>query len=167
MTPSADRRTFLLGASACVLAASTGSALAFDDHTTHEVQMLNVNPDNPRQRMVFLPRVLRVKPGDTVKFLSSNPGHNTETTKGMVPAGAEGWKSKANQEFEVTLTQPGVYGYNCAPHQAAGMVGLIVVEGEGMLDNLEEAKKARQVGLAKKVWMEIWKEAEEMGALTA
>ncbi|NRA29495.1 MAG: pseudoazurin [Parvularculaceae bacterium] len=165
MTLSADRRTFLLGASACVVTASTGVAFAQEGGTTHEVKMLNVNPDNPRQRMVFSPRILRVKPGDSVKFLSSMPGHNSQSSKGMIPAGAEGWKSKANQEFTVTLTQPGVYGYNCAPHQAAGMVGLIVVEGEGMLDNLEEAKKAKQIGLAKKVWGEIWKEAEEMGVL--
>ena len=29
--------------------------------------------------------------------------------------------------FEVTLTVPGVYDYYCMPHEAAGMVGRIVV----------------------------------------
>jgi hypothetical protein len=30
--------------------------------------------------------------------------------------------------FDVTLTVPGVYDYFCLPHEAAGMVGRIVVE---------------------------------------
>ena len=29
--------------------------------------------------------------------------------------------------FDVTLTAPGVYDYFCTPHEAAGMVGRIVV----------------------------------------
>ena len=33
--------------------------------------------------------------------------------------------------FEVTLTIPGVYDYFCMPHEAAGMVGRIVVGRPG------------------------------------
>ncbi|MEM9170317.1 MAG: pseudoazurin [Pseudomonadota bacterium] len=133
--------------------------------TTHEVKMLNAHPDNPRQRMVYVPRVLSVKPGDTITFISSDPGHNTQSTNGMIPDGAESWKSKAGQDFSVTLTEPGIYGYNCQPHVAAGMVGLIVVEGEGKTANLEAAKSVNQIGLAKRVWGEIWGEAEAQGIL--
>ncbi|MEM9170927.1 MAG: plastocyanin/azurin family copper-binding protein, partial [Pseudomonadota bacterium] len=117
-----NRRTGIAAALAVLGAALIGGAHA-EEPTVHEVKMLNVNPDNKRERMVFVPKLLTVQPGDTVKFLPSDPGHNTQTTKGMVPAGAEGWKSKAGQEFSVTLTEPGLYGFNCAPHVAAGMVG--------------------------------------------
>ncbi|MEM6537979.1 MAG: pseudoazurin [Pseudomonadota bacterium] len=148
-------------------AAEAVNAVASSVPTVHEVQMLNVNPDNPRERMVYVPRVLKVNPGDTIKFISNDPGHNTQSTKGMIPAGAEGWKSLAGKDFEVTLTQPGVYGYNCAPHVAAGMVGLIVVAGDGQAANLEEAKATRQVGLAQKVWQAIWAEADEKGLFSS
>jgi hypothetical protein len=44
-----------------------------------------------------------------------------------------------------------------------GMVGLIVVEGPGKLDNLEAAKSVKHRGKAKKVWAKIWKKAETDG----
>ena len=44
-----------------------------------------------------------------------------------------------------------------------GMIGLIVVEGDGMLDNLEEAKSAKHRGKAKKAWKALWDEADAQG----
>lgn len=48
-----------------------------------------------------------------------------------IPERAEPWDSgflvNPGSHFEVTLTVPGVYDYFCAPHEAAGMVGRIVV----------------------------------------
>ncbi|MEM9128696.1 MAG: pseudoazurin [Pseudomonadota bacterium] len=158
MVRTNSRRGFILGA---VISALLGFASA-QEPTVHEVKMLNINPDNPRERMVFVPKVLKIQPGDSVKFISTDFGHNTQTSDGMIPAGTEGWKSKAGEDFTVTLTEPGLYGYNCQPHVAAGMVGLIIVEGEGMLQNLEEAKAVRQVGLARRVWDDIWTEVESM-----
>lgn len=146
-------------------AAGTAQDAVAGAGTVHEVKMLNAHPDNRAQTMVFVPNILKIAPGDTVKFLPSDPGHNTQSTKGMIPAGTEGWKSKAGEEFEVTLTEPGVYGYNCLPHNAAGMVGLIIVEGEGMAANLDDAKSARQIGLAKRRWSEIWTEVESQDLL--
>jgi len=145
---------------------ATDDVAATGDGTVHEIEMLNSDPDNPKQKMVYRPRILSVAPGDTVRFVPTNPGHNSASTKGMLPAGVEGWKSGINKEFEITLTTPGIYGYNCTPHKASGMVGLIVVKGEGMLDNLADAKKARQIGKAKNVWKDIWAEAEASGLLT-
>lgn len=49
-----------------------------------------------------------------------------------IPPGADPWDSgyliNPGDSFEITLTEPGVYDYYCAPHEAAGMVGRIVVE---------------------------------------
>ena len=136
------------------------------DGETIEIQMLNVHPDDPRQRMVFYPRVIEVDVGDTVTFVPTEPGHQSSSTRGMIPEGTEMWRGRMNQPLSITFETPGVYGYQCDPHVAAGMVGLIVVDGEGKLDNLEAAKSIRQVGLAGRVWPEIWKEAEEAGYLT-
>ena len=130
-----------------------------------EVHMYNKDPENPKLRNVFSPRIVKIKPGDTVKFLSTDKGHNSVTTKGMMPEGAEAWKTRISKDGEGVFDKPGIYGYHCAPHYALGMVGLVIVEGEGMAANLEEAKAAKKRGKAKKIWKEIWAEVEEKSLL--
>lgn len=156
MSTFINRRVFLAASSALAVA---GPALA---QTTHEVQMLNADPDDPRVRQVFLPRLLVVSPGDTVRFVAVDRGHNSESLRGMVPEGSDGWRGRINEEVDVTLDVPGFYGYHCTPHSSVGMVGLIIVEGEGMMDNLEAAQGVRQRGRASAIWEEIWAEVAEM-----
>ncbi|MEM7543366.1 MAG: plastocyanin/azurin family copper-binding protein [Pseudomonadota bacterium] len=73
------------------------------------------------------PLVLFAKPGDTVKFMTM-AGHDTEAIEGMIPEGAEGWKSTMGQEgFSITVEKEGAYIYKCNPHITTGMVGAIVV----------------------------------------
>lgn len=112
-------RTF---ATALVLASLMGGAAYAE---TFEVQMLNKGSDG--ERMVFEPSLVKAAPGDTIKFIAANKGHNAETVKGMLPEGAEAFKGKINEEIEVTLTVEGVYGVICKPHYAMGMVMTIVV----------------------------------------
>jgi pseudoazurin len=99
-----------------------------------EIKMLN---KGKKGAMVFEPDFVRINPGDKIEFEPTDKGHNAETIKGMIPAGAEPFKSKINAEFSVTLTEDGVYGIRCTPHYGVGMVALIVV---GIPDNIEEAK---------------------------
>ena len=60
----------------------------------------------------------------------ANDGHALR-----IPKAAEPWDSgylvEPGDRFEVTLTVPGVYDYFCAPHEAAGMVGRIIVGRPG------------------------------------
>ncbi|MEC5293778.1 pseudoazurin [Aurantimonas sp. C2-6-R+9] len=116
-------------------------ALAAD----HEVQMLNKGADGP---MVFEPAFLQIEPGDTVTFVPTDKGHNSEAIEGMVPEGAEAWKGKISEEVSVTFTEPGIYGYKCLPHYPLGMVGLIQVGDDPL--NLEEAKGVKHPGKADK-----------------
>ncbi|MEM7290767.1 MAG: pseudoazurin, partial [Pseudomonadota bacterium] len=128
-------------------------------------KMLNKHPENRKFRNVFHPRIIKVKRGDTVNFISVKKGHNTESIKKMIPEGAQNWKSKISKDFEVKFDKPGIYGYRCASHVTLGMVGLIIVEAEGMTENLEAARKLKHRGKAKKVWEEIWQEVDEKGLL--
>lgn len=91
---------------------------------THEVQMYTRNARGP---MVYEPDFLRISPGDKVRFIPVQPGHNAATINGMTPKGAVPFKSQINEEFTVTLTVPGGYGIKCSPHFAMGMVMLIEV----------------------------------------
>ena len=143
--------------------AATGLVTPAFAATNHTVEMLNVHPDNPRLRFVFSPRVTVVEPSDTITFTPTDPGHNSESVPAMIPEGVEGWEGRIGKEVVATLDQPGFYGYICKPHASVGMVGLVIVQGDGMLDNLEAAKGARQRGAAKKIWDEIWAEVDELG----
>jgi pseudoazurin len=64
----------------------------------------------------------------------------------MLPEGVEGFKSKFNKEFDLTVEAEGVYGIKCTPHYAMGMVALIQV---GDAVNLDGVKAVKQKGKAK------------------
>ena len=53
-----------------------------------QVRMLNHGPDG---MMVFEPAFVVIQPGDTVKFIAADKGHNAASLPGMVPAGAAGF----------------------------------------------------------------------------
>lgn len=98
-----------------------GGALAAE---TFEVKMLNKGEGGT---MIFEPASLRIAAGDTVKFIAADKGHNAESVKGMIPEGAEAFAGKINEEIDVTLTEPGLYGVKCKPHWGMGMVMVIAV----------------------------------------
>jgi pseudoazurin len=128
------RRTFIVAASAGAALALTGPAKAAE----HEVHMLN---SGAAGAMVFEPSALKIAVGDSVKFIPTDQGHNAETIAEMLPAGAEAFKSKINEEYTATFTVSGVYGIKCTPHYVMGMVMLVVVGDD--LSNLDAAKAAK------------------------
>ena len=91
---------------------------------TFEVKMLNGNATGG---MAFEPDFLSLKPGDKVKFLATQRGHNAATIKDFLPEGASPFKGKINQEIEVTFTEEGFYGIMCTPHYDMGMVMVVRV----------------------------------------
>lgn len=119
-----------------------------------EVQMLN---KGEKGGMVFQPDFVKAAPGDTIKFLPTDKGHNVESIKGMLPEGVEKFKSKFNKEFVLTVENDGLYGIKCSPHYGLGMVALIVV---GTPANEDDAKAVKQRGKAKKRFTEIFAEYE-------
>ncbi len=108
-----------------------------------EVHMLNKGADGT---MVFEPALIEIAPGDTVTFLATDKGHNAESIKEMMPAGAEPFKGAMGKEVSVTFTEEGVYGIKCAPHLGMGMVAAVVV---GAPTNLEAAKAVTLPGKAR------------------
>jgi pseudoazurin len=124
----------------------TGAAGAAE----HEIKMLN---KGEKGAMVFEPSFVRAAPGDTVKFIVGDKGHNAEIIKGMLPEGAEPFKGKVNEEITVTLEKQGVYGVKCAPHYGMGMVALFLV---GDSANAEAAEAVKHPGKAKAVFAELF-----------
>lgn len=91
---------------------------------TYEVKMFNRNDQGS---MIYEPQFLKIAPGDTVRFVPTQPSHNAATIDGMIPEGAEPFRSRLNEVFEVTLTVQGNYGIKCSPHYAMGMVMMVQV----------------------------------------
>ena len=139
-----------------IYAAAVLSVLAFAGGAAaeeHVVEMLN---KGEKGVMVFQPNLVHAAPGDTVKFVPTDKSHNVETIKGMIPEGAESFKSKMNEEFTVTFDKDGVYGVKCTPHYGMGMVALIVV---GQPVNADDAKAVKQTGKAKAAFAELFGQA--------
>lgn len=128
-----------LGYCALLLAATGGFAIArtFDVHAV-------MSKDG--SQVYFDPAGLHIEPGDTVRWVQINGYHSVTAYAPAnvnhelrIPAGAKPWNSgillgeypAKGSTFEHTFTVPGVYDYFCEPHEAAGMVGRIVVGSPG------------------------------------
>jgi plastocyanin len=86
----------------------------------------------------FDPIGVLIEPGTTIRWTIHQNVHSTAAyhpANGKhalrIPAEAAPWDSdylvNPGDHFEVKLTVPGVYDYFCLPHEAAGMVGRIIV----------------------------------------
>ena len=125
-------RTLATGLALAALMGGTAFAETF------EVKMLNKGANG--ERMVFEPDFVQAAPGDTIRFIAADKGHNAETAKDMIPEGAMGFKGKINEEIEVTLDAEGVYAVLCKPHYAMGMVMTIAVGDVDAPDSFLECR---------------------------
>jgi pseudoazurin len=132
------------------LLVALGVAATAADAAEFEVKMLN---KGAKGTMVFEPDLMKLAPGDSVRFRPVDKGHNAETIKGMVPDGAAAFAGKMNEEVLVTFDQPGLYGIRCKPHYGLRMVGLIVV---GEATNAAQASQIKHPGKAKKVFADLF-----------
>ena len=117
---------------------------AFADDMT--IEMLNKRDDG--EKMVYSEDIAHIDVGDTITWVPTSKGHNVEFI-----AAPDGWdipkKSKNNKEVAITFDVPGVYVYQCTPHKAMGMIGLVVV-GEGGEVPLNDVSKTKVMGKSKK-----------------
>lgn len=113
------------------LSASPASA------TTYTVKM---GSDNGLLK--FVPDVLEIQPGDTVKWVMNKvPPHNVVFEGDRIPTADKALAKQLSHEkllfapgdsYESTFSTeipPGIYPYYCQPHRSAGMVGKIIVKG--------------------------------------
>ena len=95
--------------------------------------------------MVFEPALLKVKLGDSVTFVATDPSHNSASVEGMIPEGAAPWSGKMSEDITVTFDKAGVYVYQCTPHAMMAMIGVVNVG-----DTKENLKSVKVAALAKK-----------------
>ena len=131
---------------AAAIAIAAFGTVNLADAAEVEVKMLNKGAEG---FMVFEPSLVKVEPGDTVKFVATDKGHNAETIAGMLPEGAASIHGKMGQDVSVKFDKSGVYGIKCMPHYGMGMVAMIVV---GAPTNQDAAKAVNHPGKAKQVF---------------
>ena len=130
------------------------SVAAFAD--TIEVEMLTKN--DAGDRMVFSQELVRAKVGDIIRFLPTEKGHNAQSVKGALPDGQKSFRGKQNKTVEYLVTETGLTAVVCAPHQAMGMVALIVVGND--LSNAQKILDARVRGKGKDKIMALIEQAK-------
>lgn len=118
------RTLMIVGAIAGVAHAASASAAELT------VKMRNQGAEGP---MVFEPSSAKLKPGDTIRFVPTDAGHNVESIPGLAPAGVPPVKGVMGKEVVVKVAKPGVYGFKCLPHWGMGMVFVAKV-GDAKLD---------------------------------
>jgi pseudoazurin len=99
--------------------------------------------------MVFEPAYVEAKPGDTIRFVPTDAGHNAQTIAGFLPDGVAPSTGQIGKEFDLKVTKAGLYGVACQPHFGMGMVALIKV-GTGPAPNAAKARAAKLPPLAVK-----------------
>lgn len=89
----------------------------------------------------FTEETVRIRVGETIQWRNTSPiGHTVTADPALVrnpanvqlPAGAQPFHSgniPAGQVWQRTFTVAGTYRYVCRPHEGAGMVGTVIVEG--------------------------------------
>jgi len=100
-----------------------------------------------KDRMVYSEKVISVKVNDEIIWKSVDKGHNVEFI-GM-PKGVSKYKSKISKDAKYTFSVPGIYLYQCTPHKAMGMIGLVIVGNDK--SNLDKIKKVKVYGKSKKL----------------
>lgn len=118
---------------------------------TLEIEMLN---KLGKEKMVYSIKVAKVDQNDKIIWKHVSKGHNVEFI-GM-PKGVKKYKSKINKKAEYEFKIPGIYLYQCTPHKAMGMIGIVLVSGDK--SNLEEIKKVKLYGKSKKVFKNLLKD---------
>jgi len=116
-----------------VIAPATGLGYEIPLETepdTVTVKVLGTNADSR-----FEPQVVRVKPGDIIRF-EVEEGMHTVTAyhpdnrrELRIPENAESFDSgilTAGDTWLLTITRPGEYNYFCMPHERMGHVGTII-----------------------------------------
>lgn len=98
-----------------------------------------VNADASGQVMIFDPPFVKANVGDTVTFLPTDMMHNSQSVPNLIPSSANSWNGAMNEKIIVELNAEGVYVYQCTPHIALGMIGVIQVGNPINIDDIKNS----------------------------
>ncbi len=114
----------------------------------------------------FNPSRVEIQTGDTVRWIWGDGFHTVTHGSGCTPEREPLFDAPldpGNTLFEYTFTQPGEISYICLPHCGFNMNGVVVVQGEPLLqcDGVKKAKFKCKRGKVK--WSVAMKDARNEG----
>ena len=80
-------------------------------------------------QLVFAPKVVTIKVGDTVKWVNNKAFPHNVVFDGHAELSHKKLAQKPKAELETTFNEAGEFSYYCSPHRGAGMQGKVIVEG--------------------------------------
>lgn len=113
---------------------------SIDDKTRETDVTIGVGVDDGSgSNFAFGPPAIRVTEGTAVQWIwkDASSAHNVRERDGLFNSGRP--VAASGKTFQVTLTEPGVYRYQCTNHGGAlGMRGAIIVESQQTLSGYPE-----------------------------
>ncbi len=79
-------------------------------------------------QLVFDPKVVTIKVGDTVKWVNNKAFPHNIVFDGHEELSHKKLAQKPKAELESTFSEAGEFSYYCSPHRGAGMAGKVIVE---------------------------------------
>ncbi|MEA5477577.1 plastocyanin [Pseudanabaena galeata UHCC 0370] len=79
-------------------------------------------------QLVFDPKVVTIKVGDTVKWVNNKAFPHNVVFDGHEELSHKKLAQKPKAELESTFNEAGEFSYYCSPHRGAGMAGKVVVQ---------------------------------------
>jgi plastocyanin len=88
---------------------------------------VTVKMGSDRGQLVFAPKVVTVKVGDTVKWINNKSFPHNIVFNGHPELTHKKLLQKPKAEVESTFNEVGTFSYFCSPHRGAGMAGKVIV----------------------------------------
>jgi plastocyanin len=79
-------------------------------------------------QLVFDPKVVTIKAGDTIKWVNNKAFPHNIVFDGHDELSHKKLAQKPKAELESTFNEVGEFSYYCSPHRGAGMAGKVIVE---------------------------------------
>ncbi|ELS31151.1 MULTISPECIES: plastocyanin [Pseudanabaena] len=79
-------------------------------------------------QLVFDPKVVTIKVGDTVKWVNNKAFPHNIVFDGHAELSHKKLAQKPKAELESTFNEAGEFSYYCSPHRGAGMQGKVIVQ---------------------------------------
>ncbi|MEI6328088.1 MAG: plastocyanin [Pseudanabaena sp.] len=80
-------------------------------------------------QLVFVPKVVTIKVGDTVKWVNNKAFPHNVVFDGHPELSRKKLAQKPKAELMSTFNEAGEFSYYCSPHRGAGMQGKVIVKG--------------------------------------
>jgi plastocyanin len=79
-------------------------------------------------QLVFDPKEVTIKVGDTIKWLNNKAYPHNIVFDGHEELSHKRLSQKPKAELESTFNEAGEFSYYCSPHRGAGMQGKVIVQ---------------------------------------